>query len=222
MKKFLSIIILLCAGIAYGQDDPNALIAKIAQLEKTIARQEHIIEKQETKLEEQEKEIKRLLALCRQNGIETNPRMLRQGPKAYGIPAHRFNGLKVGQIAYLGSGNSLKVEQIIDKQNAIAVFKIEIRPKNPNPKDPFDGKVVTDTYRTPTGTQINYAYPEYTQHVWVRGISTQNLVDGSYIKTDKPLKVTGTKTIDGNVLFGSTVFLLEPYKPSQDSNEPNQ
>jgi len=212
MKKFLSIIILLCVGIAYGQDDPNILNTKIAQLEKTIARQERIIEKLNTKIAEQEKETKRLLALCRQNRIETNPKKMARQPKNDGI-AKRFEGhLEVGQIAYLGELNDLRITHIIDKQNAIVDFRIWIR--------------LEDRYLPRSGPidKEGHIYRDdpYTETVWVRGISTTNLVDGSYIKTDKPLKVAGTKTYDTASGGTKTVFLIEPYEPSQDSNKPNQ
>ena len=213
MKKILSIIILLCAGIAYSQDDPNALSAKIAQLEKTIARQERIIEKQKTKLEEQEKEIKRLFALCRQNRIETNPQKTTKRPKYDGIAkTFHWPWLEVGQIAYLGGkpnmqeftrykvGSAylqvphepmLKIIQIIDEQNAIVDFCWTFIP-------PADGKDYGSLYRCDT--------------VWVKGISTTNLVDGGRIKTDKPLKITGTKTYD-TADGTNTIFLIEPYEP---------
>ncbi len=203
MKNFLSITILLYAGIAYGQDDPNALSAKIAQLEKTIARQERIIEKQKTKLEEQEREIKRLLALCKQNGIETNPPKIAKRPKDDGI-AKTFHWpfLEVGQIAYLGRGYSLKIIQIIDKQNAIVDFCWTFIPQKSDHND------YGSLYRCET--------------VWVKGISTANLVDGGYIKTDKPLKITGTKTYNTAAGGTKTIFFIGPYEPFQDSNKPNQ
>ena len=202
MKKFLSIIILLCVGIAYGQDDPNTLKTKIAQLEKTIARQEIIIEKLKAKLEEQEKETKRLLALCRKNGIETNPKKIARQPKDDGI-AKTFHWpfLEVGQIAYLQ--HNLEIIQIIDKQNAIVDFCWTMIPEKGRTADSYGS-----LYRCKTA--------------WLKGISTANLVDGGYIETNKPLIVTGTKMYNTSLGGTKTIFLIETYEPSQDSNEPNQ
>ena len=205
-KKILSIIILLCAGIAYGQDDPNALSAKIAQLEKTIARQERIIEKQKTKLEEQEKEIKRLFALCRQNGIEPNSKKIARNTKEV-IEAESIDGreIKAGQIFVMGKYGYFKITQIIDKQNAIA--ELWWKMTKPLEKDvPLSAYGCLDNVVT----------------VWIKGFSTENMVDGNTLKSDKVLKVTGTKMYTNVLGASKTIFLIEPYKPSQDSNEPNQ
>ncbi len=78
MKKISIILILLLAGIAYGQDDVEQLKAKVKQLEttietqqKTIRRAQKVIKKLRKQIAELKTENKRLVALYRKAKIET-------------------------------------------------------------------------------------------------------------------------------------------------------
>ena len=88
----------------------------------TTAGQKQTFEKQNATLNEQEKEIKRLLAICRKNSIETNPEKA-ESPES--IIAESFNArLKVGQIAYVGENNRLTAKQVVDENNVICEFEL--------------------------------------------------------------------------------------------------
>jgi len=55
---------------------------------------------------------------------------------------------------------------------------------------------------------------------WLKGVSTEGVVDKSRLEYDKPLQITGTKTYD-TAVGTSTVFVLEPidlapYLPAKD------
>lgn len=52
--------------------------------------------------------------------------------------------------------------------------------------------------------------------VWIRGVSTEGLVDGANMDYRNPLTVTGTKTYDTTAGAGRTVFVLEPFLPGRN------
>jgi len=157
----------------------------------TIAGQKQTFEKQNATLNEQEKEIKRLLAICRKNGIETNPEKA-ESPSS--IIAQSFSGnLEVGQIAYVAGENRLIAKQVVDENNVICKL-IETKPSVVN----VNGLSVGMT-------------PELSETIWLTNFDTTGLVDGKIVKCNRPLKVSGTKTYHTNLGY-KTVFLLEPYQ----------
>ena len=170
---------------------------KLLQKEKsdTIVGQKQTFEKQNATLNEQEKEIKRLLAICRKNSIETNPEKIERSlPRSY--IAESFKGhLEVGQIAYVGEINRLIAKQVVDENNVICEL-IE--------------------YKTGLTRWDELPYGILGK-IWLTNFDTTGLVDGSIVidwklkKYNRPLKVSGTKTYD-TALGTATIFVLEPYQ----------
>jgi hypothetical protein len=190
MKKLIIAgTFLLTASVSALADQSQE--EKIAQLEKTIEAQRRTISRAEKmvadlkkQLAEKEKENRRLLALCRKAGIETDVKQ--NDDEQSGIASKFEPPLSIGQIAYLGGNNDITIEQIIDANNMIVRFTLE-----------------PDVRGVPSGRILSHGY---SKTVWIAGINTSGLVDGIGWKTDKPLKVTGTKS-DGI----NTLYVLEPF-----------
>jgi len=122
--------------------------------------------------------------------------------------------LSVGQVAYL-KNNKPQIQQIIDERNMLVLFqkKVLSHPVNPN----NEAFVQRPGMATPG---IDYQPSEmpgrYTLvadiTVWITGISTVGLADGTDFVTDEPFAIKGTRK-DGS---GNTVFVLKPVKVFPD------
>jgi len=221
MKKVICFIIFLSAGPLFAQPvEPNEiqrLKTKIEQLEKNIG-------KQNAKLNVQEKEIKRLLGICQRNGIETNPEKVER-PLPRSMIAQSFSKpLKMGQIAYVGGDNFLTAKQVIDENNVICKLTIKSGLNPEQMKEYRRSKGITigesegkEVSRFMLSDGLSSLGPglEVFETIWLANFDTTGLADGSVIKCNRPLKVSGTKTyktVDTGTATTATVFLLEPYQ----------
>ena len=108
--------------------------------------------------------------------------------------------LTVGQTAYLTQNDAI-VKEIIDGQNMLVRLTVQVLSRRTS-SGPLESRFLTSAPSRPMPVH---------KMVWVKGISTTGLVDGSPVKTRVPLIITGTKAYTS---WGDkeTFFLLEPAK----------
>jgi hypothetical protein len=177
-------------GIIYGAK--RRMPARVYEPRRTVTHRLQALESQVAEL------------FARVKALEQKP-----GPgKIDGIADHFEAPLEVGQIAYFGSRNYAMLEQIIDANNMLVDI---ITDYEPVPDSSARSTPVTESrFLTYAGTRYRRQKPVH-ELIWVKGIPTGTLADGSRIPYRKPLKITGTKTYE--VVFGGskTVFVFEPH-----------
>jgi hypothetical protein len=174
-------------------------LRKIKELEDMIGGKDEMIKKlqlelksKDSAIEELTDENKQLRDIC----IKANIKL----PEKTGVAAGNSEiatafkkPLTVGQVSYLENDKYkqvLEVIQVIDERNVLVKFMF--------------GYHIAQT-RT-----RSYASTHGVETVWLKGLSTEGLVDGSPIKTNKAFKITGTKTYTTADRGAATVFMLEP------------
>jgi len=219
--SILAIFFLTTVVWAQNQADPNdpnniEELKRQGRIDKRINMvQVKEIEKLKTDNKQLTSRVKFLEQLCIKLGYtpaETNKELKNQIKAASKIIKDRFDApFKVGQVARLG-GNSLKVIQIQDSNNILAHFLISserIVRENRSGTRSFDPSLISVSGLSlgdGKKGRIEHIYPEQSEKIWLKGISTSGLATNSKIDVGGIQKITGTKKIDG----GDTVFVFEP------------
>lgn len=128
--------------------------------------------------------------------------------KAEGISGKFVRPLKVGQTAYL-KDNFAKVEQVINAKNMLIDIITGYETIPGTAPRQWTAREAGHLTRAPTIYEPQRPVHEV---VWLRGIDTKGLADGSKVELDKPLKITGTETYETIMGGSKTVFVLEPAK----------
>ncbi len=115
--------------------------------------------------------------------------------------------LSVGQVAYLEKDYP-KVQQVLDEQNMLVALQIKVYPPPARPDNTLARVYKNSDVSLETLTQKGMWTLETDVTIWIKGVSTAGLTDGSNFATDKPFVVKRTKKDSG----GNTVFVLEPVK----------
>jgi uncharacterized coiled-coil protein SlyX len=192
---FIAGLFLVCVvGAAEGPTLIDSLNAVIGDLQAKVKKQEAAIEYLQAKmlllrkeLKEKQKENARLIKLCQKAGVYT------------GKPGRRFPRLPLGkdgqplgftriEAGTIGWVNSVRVQQIIDANNAIVHIAIVKK----------DG--------TLTNTRSGYLK----RKVWLKGVDTTGAADRSAIDLNCLCQITGTKSYMAVTGAQRTIFVMEP------------
>jgi len=181
----------------WGQEpnDIEELKTTITKLEKQIEQQEKKIKRLREDLQAEKEENQRLTKICREAGINfekterpmvvdyqvcqtpIKPAVLSDSMETLG-----FTKLEVGELGWI---NGLKIEQIIDANNAIVIIQLET------------GEPVT-----------NMGVPIRT--VWLKGVQTDGLADDKWLTINHHFVITGTKTYNTAMGSHKTLYVIEP------------
>lgn len=196
---FIAGLFLVCVvGAAEGPTLIDSLNAVIADLQAKVKKQEAAIGYLQAKMVELRKELKaqqkenaRLIKLCQKAGVYTGKpgRRFPRLPHGTNEQVQRLTKVELGASGWV---DSVVAEQIIDANNMIVSLAIGVSRVNPR----LRGKTAVATRPalvSPGGLAMEGHPVVHTKNVWLKGINTAGLVDGSSVAINCLCHITGTK-----------------------------
>jgi hypothetical protein len=193
----------------------------ITNLEKQIEQKNRLLEKIKKDLIVEREEKERLIKLCREAGVsfektgspveadyQVCQTSIKPGVISDSMETVGFTKIAVGEVGWIAS---LKIQQIIDSNNAI----VEIGQHTVGSGSGGGGGGIT---RLPAGSAIPSRLASAPhrpddipyQTVWLKGIQTNGFADDTRQTIHHYFAVTGTKTYQTAIDSDKTLYVIEP------------
>jgi outer membrane murein-binding lipoprotein Lpp len=212
-KCFVVLAVVVCLAATLWGQEPNDVV----ELKTTIAKLEKQIEEQEKKikrlreelragkeeLQAEQEENKRLTKICREAGINvektespmqadyevcTTP--IEQNVLSDSMKTLGFTKLEVGALGWI---DYIRIEHIIDANNAIVTIQLE--------------RMLENKHLTYEQVYEQTQAHVFDRTVWLKGVQTKGRADDSSLKINHYFAVTGTTA---GMDYYTTLYVIEP------------